>query len=232
VTLDWLVAVMALLAAYFLVPVGYLRVLRWQLARQCGRSGTVALTYDDGPGPHLSREVTARLEAAGARGSFFVLGRNLAAHAALVREIAARGHLVGSHGFAHVHHWWCAPWSTVADVRRGETALAAVLGVPPRGIPFRPPYGRLNLLTLTYLLLRRTPIVTWTIDSYDSWGSGKTPQRAAAEVRRRGSGVVLLHDFDRRDPSNAAFVLACTDLIIAEAHGRLRRVDRLRTAEP
>src|ERR1700690_1522400 len=43
------------------------------------------------------------LAARGARATFFVLGEVAVRHPALVRRIAAAGHEIGSHGYAHRH---------------------------------------------------------------------------------------------------------------------------------
>src|SRR5262245_63413422 len=61
----------------------------------------VALTFDDGPHPRFTRSVLDALDAAGARATFFVIGEKGERHPELVRELVARGHLVGIHGTRH-----------------------------------------------------------------------------------------------------------------------------------
>jgi peptidoglycan-N-acetylglucosamine deacetylase len=72
---------------------------------------------DDGTGPDRARRMTGALldmlDAAGARGTFFVVGTLAEAAPAMVREIAARGHEVASHG--HAHH-------ALRDVSRARIA--------------------------------------------------------------------------------------------------------------
>lgn len=82
------------------------------------------------------------LEAAGARGTFFVLDPMVRREPGLVRAIAARGHEVASHGHDH------APLARVrpADFRRGMAAargrIADLTGQAPRG--YRAPYFSLT----------------------------------------------------------------------------------------
>src|SRR3954451_4356102 len=61
----------------------------------------VALIFDDGPHPVHTRAVLDALDGAGAKATFFVLGRKAQAHAEIVREIARRGHLLAVHGDQH-----------------------------------------------------------------------------------------------------------------------------------
>ncbi|WP_353962023.1 polysaccharide deacetylase family protein [Crenobacter oryzisoli] len=53
----------------------------------------MALTIDDGPDP----KVLDLLDAAGARPTFFCIGRQAAHRPELCREIIARGHALESH---------------------------------------------------------------------------------------------------------------------------------------
>jgi peptidoglycan/xylan/chitin deacetylase (PgdA/CDA1 family) len=74
-------------------------------------SGRVTFTLDledhrpsaDAPEryPALTREVLDFLDARDVRGTFFVVGETAEAHPGLVREVAARGHEVGLHGWRH-----------------------------------------------------------------------------------------------------------------------------------
>ncbi|MET0592094.1 MAG: polysaccharide deacetylase family protein, partial [Polyangiaceae bacterium] len=64
-----------------------------------GRSGRreVALTFDDGPHPRFTPRVLDTLDAIGAKGTFFVVGRAVREHGAVVKETRRRGHEIGTH---------------------------------------------------------------------------------------------------------------------------------------
>ena len=115
---------------------------------------TIALTFDDGPGPSTGAllDVLARH---GARATFFVTGQSLRGHcldgdAARARSLAARalreGHALGNHLDTHARD----PMPTAAlvgELRRVDDmlrALHAVAGVgAPERFPVRLPYGPL-----------------------------------------------------------------------------------------
>jgi chitin deacetylase len=109
-----------------------------------------ALTFDDGPGPDTEALLEV-LRAAGARATFFVLGRNVeeapwCGDAARARALAVRaareGHVLGNHTWSHFRP---DRWKELAaDVRRGEQVVRAVrreAGVSEAPVPFRLPYG-------------------------------------------------------------------------------------------
>ena len=190
------VGVLAILL-YFGVPWTYGWWHRRVLRRLAVKHRRVVLTLDDGPGRQLTTVVLQLLADKGAKATFFLLGRNIRENRDLVQRIRAQGHEIGSHSYDHLHAWKVAPWRSLSDIRRGFRAIDDALGTRAGRYPFRPPYGKLNLMTLLYLLARRIPIVYWTIDSGDTWSVRPDHNLAAHLSRATGGGVVLAHDFDR-----------------------------------
>jgi polysaccharide deacetylase family protein (PEP-CTERM system associated) len=76
--------------------------------------------------------VLALLDAHGVRATFFVLGWTAARHRDLVRRIAAAGHEIGCHSYAHPVVFELSPGEFRDDLDRALEALAAC-GVTPRG---------------------------------------------------------------------------------------------------
>lgn len=81
------------------------------------------------------------LDAHGLNATFFVEAINCELYPDAVREIAARGHELGHHGFRHERWAELAPEREEEVLRRGLDAYAG-LGVEIAG--FRPPGGELN----------------------------------------------------------------------------------------
>jgi len=78
------------------------------------------------------------LDAAGARATFFVLGDVVRRSRAVVRTIAAGGHEIASHGYAHVKVAAQTRDEFTDDVRRARDLLEDALGAPIAG--YRAPY--------------------------------------------------------------------------------------------
>ncbi|QIQ07254.1 polysaccharide deacetylase family protein [Streptomyces liangshanensis] len=160
-----------------------------------GRPDHVALTFDDGP-DHLSTPHFLRLlDDRGVRATFFLLGSMAVRSPGLAREIAAAGHEVALHGWAHRPLPLRHPRAARDDLARGRDLLADVLGEPPR--LFRPPYGLMT--TGTHLACRELDLVPvlWTAWGED-WRARATPRSVHDTVMGslRGGGTVLLHDSD------------------------------------
>lgn len=73
------------------------------------------------------------LDGAGIKATCFVLGAVADAHPALVRDIAARGHEIASHGYAHQLVYTQTPDAFREDARRARHTLEAIAGVRVRG---------------------------------------------------------------------------------------------------
>ena len=93
----------------------------------------------------VARDLLDRLDAWGARGTFFVLGDLAAREPGLVREIAARGHEVAAHGWRHVPLAALGPDGLREEARRARAALEDAAGAPVSG--FRAPYFSLTPAT-------------------------------------------------------------------------------------
>lgn len=155
--------------------------------------GQIALTFDDGPDPEVTPRVLDLLDAAGARASFFCIGRRARAHPALVREIVARGHRVENHGDAHSKAFAAYGYSRMrADIEAAQDALADLTGQRPR---FFRPLGGLRSPLLDPVLARlNLRLASWTRRGFDSVQCD--PRRVYRRlVRGLAAGdVLLLHD--------------------------------------
>ena len=152
----------------------------------------IALTFDDGPQPGNTELVLARLDSLGVKATFFCLGQRVAQHPELTREIAARGHEVGTHGHVHQSHFRHSPTWVAADLRQSIEAIGAAGVAPPRW--FRPPYGHVTAGTLMHAHRNGLPVVLWS-----AMGKEWVEPSAAAVARRvetslSPGAIVLLHD--------------------------------------
>ena len=86
--------------------------------------------------PHViaqTRDILEALASRGVKATFFILGLVAEAHPALIREIAAGGHEVGSHGWSHELIYRQTPEQFAEETRRSKAVLEDALGAPIAG---------------------------------------------------------------------------------------------------
>ena len=67
------------------------------------------------------------------RATFYVPGRIADAYPEAVREVAAAGHEIAHHGYAHLFNDRASPQQQREELNRGTEALENLLGITPRG---------------------------------------------------------------------------------------------------
>ena len=150
----------------------------------------VALTFDDGPDDPFSLQVSAVLDAHGAKGTFFEVGKAIDARPDIARALYADGHLVANHSYHHDYWRWLDP--RYPELDRTEAAFRERLGVCPAF--FRPPHGQRTPFMLAHVSSKGMHTVTWDVSAGD-WATDD----AALVARRILDGVkpgsiILLHD--------------------------------------
>jgi peptidoglycan-N-acetylglucosamine deacetylase len=183
-----------LLAAHSLWPQsGWLGPALCRLPEAAAARGEVALTFDDGPDPEVTPRVLDLLDQAGARASFFCIGRRAAAHPEIVREIVRRGHRVENHTWSHPNLFaFYPPRAQRLEIERTQETIADAAGRRPAF--FRAPAGFRNLFLDRELWGARLTLAAWTRRGYDALASD--PAKVAERLLRglAPGDVLLLHD--------------------------------------
>ena len=168
----------------------------------------IALTLDDGPDPDVTPRVLDLLDAAGARASFFCIGRRARENPALCREIVARGHRVENHGDSH--SWAFAafgPGRMKADIAAAQATLSGITGQAPRF--FRPTAGLRNPLLDPVLAALDLTLAAWTRRGYDTRES--RPDIVLDRLTRNlaAGDILLMHDgHSARTPAGQPVILS------------------------
>jgi peptidoglycan/xylan/chitin deacetylase (PgdA/CDA1 family) len=177
--------------AYRLVRQAGLAALGSVTGVDVGGAGTVALTFDDGPGP-ATPEVLEVLGGFRARATFFLLGQNVVRYADFARAIVPAGHEVANHTFSHRPLPELSSAERRAEIARGHQAILDVTGVAPRLI--RPPFGFQTVPA--YLDARRSyrEVVGWSLVGEDWAGDSADVIAARVTGAIQPGDIVLLHD--------------------------------------
>jgi peptidoglycan/xylan/chitin deacetylase (PgdA/CDA1 family) len=184
------------------------------------RRKEVALTFDDGPDPEVTPRVLDRLDEAGMKATFFLIGERAARHPALAREIVRRGHAVENH--SHRHSTAFAFYGLARmrrDVEAAQAAIADAAGVEP--VFFRAPFGIRSPLLDPTLARCGLHYVSWTRRGFDT--VARDPARVLGRIARgiAAGDILLLHDGiaarSRTSAAHAIEVLPVLGARLAEA---------------
>ena len=169
----------------------------------------IVLTFDDGPWPGTTDRVLDALKHECVRATFFMLGRNAAAHPALAKRVLAEGHTVAHHTYTHPLLNRMPIERAEAEIDRGIAAVEAAAYGEPGGPP-RTPFFRFPGFASSPALLERLKargIVVFGADLWPGDWNPMTPEHERALLLQRltkaGGGIVLLHDIQ---PKTAAML--------------------------
>lgn len=169
---------------------------------------TLALTFDDGPGPR-TKELADYLASEDIHATFFINGKNVPGRQGSLAAELAGGHIIGNHTQNHIQLTNISSDKLMSEVTLTDAFIA---DVQPNG-PWllRPPFGAWNGAAAR--TLNATPMkkyvgsVFWDIGGvltataaadWDCWGKHVTIEKCGAlymnEMNTRKKGIVLMHD--------------------------------------
>ena len=166
----------------------------------CARK--IALTFDDGPNPEVTPQLLELFQRHSVRATFFLIGKFASACPELVKEISARGHLIGNHSHTHANLFFRSPSGIRDEIERCQDAIASAAHAgSPRWM--RPPYGyRSPLLHGEIRHAAMRGVVMWSKICWD-W-KPQPPERlietlsSVARPGRPHGDIVVMHDGDHR----------------------------------
>ena len=159
--------------------------------REVNPTGSIALTFDDGPDPVWTPRVLDALAASDARATFFVVAPLAVRHPEILCRVSDEGHEVALHCNRHVRHDHTNAEEILSDASDGLRSLGR-LGHETR--TWRVPWGVVTPDTEAVAGELGLRLVGWTADSED-WRGGDA--RAMLARLRPGIGpgaIVLMHD--------------------------------------
>jgi peptidoglycan/xylan/chitin deacetylase (PgdA/CDA1 family) len=194
----------------------------WGRTVTAGRSGVrdVALTFDDGPNPPYTGEILDVLRREHVHGTFFVVGRAVAANPAIVRRIVREGNAIGNHSWDHAHLVIETPAQIRADLARADAAVYAAAHVHTHLM--RPPYGQRDFAVIGEARRAGYTVVMWSDPLPGDWdrpGVDAIVSRVVGHVK--DGSIVVLHDGNRGLTCARADVAACDRSQEVAATGRI-----------
>ncbi len=170
-------------------------------------TGSIALTFDDGPHPTYTPRLLEILKAEGVPATFFLLGDRVRLYPEVAARIAAQGFEIGNHSFTHADATTQTSEEIRAEVERTQTLIHEATGRRPR--LYRPPYGKHNDALFAVLHEEPMTVVNWSVDPRD-WQRGETSDSIRDHILggAHPGAIVLLHDIHKRSVEAVPEIIA------------------------
>lgn len=157
----------------------------------CAKLKCVALTFDDGPVKGTATLLDT-LKVKGVHATFFTLGYRVRERPALMRRMAAEGHVIGNHTWSHPQLTRLGTRAIRREISRTNAAIKKATGTRPKLL--RPPYGDTNSTVRKVAASYGMALILWDVDPLD-WrdtDSDVVTKRVLADARP--GSIILSHD--------------------------------------
>jgi peptidoglycan/xylan/chitin deacetylase (PgdA/CDA1 family) len=176
------------------------------------REGEVVLTFDDGPWPETTPAVIKALADYCTKATFFPIGVHASYNPAILKQVAAAGHSVGSHTYSHQDltktrgrmpvgngKFEVRDFDPKEEIEKGISAVNMALGGSGEASFFRFPALRHPPELVKYLGERNVAMFSTDMDSFDF--KMRKPEQVVKSVmdriKKHGKGIMLMHDFQK-----------------------------------
>ena len=166
---------------------------------------TIALTFDDGPGPYTEKLLDI-LDKYDAKATFFLIGSKVSARANTLRRMQSRGHQLGNHSWSHPELPKLSVDQIAGEIDRTNEAIRQATGVKPSIL--RPPYGAVNGVVLEQLRLRNMSSILWSVDTRDWADRNSQIVCSRAVAGARPGAVILMHDIHQTSVNAVPCILS------------------------
>ncbi len=179
----------------------------------CGEKA-VALTFDDGPHPHITDKILAVLEKYGVKATFFEIGRNVRLYPEVTSRVIAAGHEVGNHTDSHAFLRGFSTEHVENEIMSADDAISDVCEYETHFL--RPPGGIYDSAVVEASSDEEKVIALWTIDTLD-WNH-RSCKGITDEVLThvKGGDIILMHDY----VSGESHTVEALEIIIPELLSR------------
>ncbi len=160
-----------------------------------------ALTFDDGPHPHLTDEILDILAEYNAKATFFVIGKNAEIYKNQLIRAYSEGHEIGNHTYSHLTASGTNSEKLSAELRKTDKIISEITGQRPR--LFRPPTGYCNSVAVQSAAELGYKVILWTVDTRDWAHTGASEIKKNVSEHIGNGSIILFHDYVSGSSSTA-----------------------------
>ena len=151
----------------------------------------ISLTFHDGPNPKSTPQLLRILDDANIKATFFVVGKMVAKHPELLKEIQKSGHQIANHTYNHKNLAILSTAEIVSELSKTASLIKDITGIDTH--LFTPPGGHYNSHVIDVANLYGYKMALWSVFPEDHISSPIVIYERVVSKSRDGS-VVLLHN--------------------------------------
>ncbi len=157
--------------------------------------GEVVLTFDDGPSSIHTPRVLKALEEHCTKATFFMVGSRALAEHRIVKDIARRGHTIGTHTWSHANMRAIGAVRAKDEIEMGISAVQRAAGQPIAPF-FRFPYLADSRAMQEHLKARDVGMFSIDADAYDykTLNPAEVHKAIISQITAKRKGIILFHD--------------------------------------
>ena len=153
----------------------------------------IALTFDDGPHPRITKKILDILDSYGVTATFFVIGQNVVNYPEAMELIANSGCEIGNHTYSHKRFGGMSREQMKGEFEMCRKTLYDDFGVEPTVM--RPPEGFCSNELCLVSEEMDYDVILWSIDTLD-WARTPTSLIVDKVLKNvKGGDIILMHDY-------------------------------------
>jgi len=179
-------------AIYAVIPTYFYKWKQLLLPRKKNKEKVLFLTFDDGPHREYTEQLLDLLEKNKVKASFFTVANFAKDLPEVMSRMKREGHLIAYHSLEHKDAWLKGPWYTDIDFSQANEIYQSL---EMKVDFFRPPWGRVNVCTLSNVKTYGYQMVLWDTMAQD-WKKDATAKIISEKLikRARNGNIICLHD--------------------------------------
>lgn len=152
----------------------------------------IALTFDDGPSPVWTPLILDELKKANVKATFFMIGYHVKKYPEVARRVAAEGHTIGNHGYAHTVILYYTLAEVEEEIKYTEMVIKEITGETTQY--YRPPKAWMTKDIKEKIKSMGYEVILWSLNSKD-WVMFNYQYIVGRLLKKIRSGdIVLFHD--------------------------------------
>ena len=186
------ICLVVLILSYSIIPTYYFKSKFKTFNKDKIKDKYMCLTFDDGPDEKYTEQLLNLLERYNIKATFFTVATFAENNPNIIKRMKEEGHTIGLHSLEHKNGLITSPIYTDKDFK---DSLDIMKNLNMRVKFFRPPWGHINLRTLSNLKKYNLKLVLWDVIIGD-WKGDITSDEIANRLLKesRNKSIICLHD--------------------------------------